>query len=93
MDGLYKRYSHPLELLGGMLACGEFAHFVTEFVQKINNEDLYEVWLHKVYEKSFDEFKQSVINNAKNARMTEYEKTRAIRESNEILANFNPMQE
>lgn len=93
MDGLYKRYSHPLELLEGMLACGEFGNFVLKFVEKINDDTVYEVWLHKVYEKSYDEFRRSVIDNAKNSRMTEYEKTKAIRESEEILANFNPMQE
>lgn len=95
MDLLFKRYASPFLLLDEMLISHRFTEFITEFI-KIHNEDMenetmWDLWLHKIYDKSFDEFKRSIgssDNSAVQMDSATFETT--INESMEILNEFVP---
>ena len=56
-------------------------------------EDLeYELWLHKVYDKSFEEVKKdiSISRDAQAGYMNEEDVKATVKKSNEILSNFTP---
>ncbi len=56
MDSLFKRYGSPFLLLDGYIACGQLASFVIDFWRAIDEDALWDIWLHKVEGKSFDQF-------------------------------------
>ena len=74
-----------------MLATGRFAEFVHEFVRLENEKEeektIWEFYLHRVYDKSFVEFKQSLHPNAK---PTKKDLETTVNESKSILAGFAP---
>lgn len=59
-DMLYRRYSDPMALLTGMLRRGRLADFIQQCVRMYNEETeeklLWEVWLHKCFDKGFGDF-------------------------------------
>lgn len=44
-----------------MIACGRLCEFVVQFIDLENDRRLWELYLHKVYDKSFAEFKASIM--------------------------------
>ena len=100
MDRLFKRYSSPMILLDQMVRTGRFEEFVNEFVV-IHNEEteqqskeledklLWEIWLHRIFDKSFAEFKNSLTENEKAAPTPEEIRSIAM-DSRTILAGFVP---
>lgn len=88
MDLLFNRYASPFILLDGMLETGRFCDFIQKFIDIQNDEKIYRLWLHKVYEKPYAEFKDQVIQAAKPVNPVNLETT--IRESENILSNFIP---
>lgn len=100
MDRLFKRYSSPMILLDQMIRTGRFEEFVNEFVA-INNEEteqqnkeqedklLWEIWLHRIFDKSFAEFKNS-LTQEENAAPTPEELKSIAMDSKTILAGFVP---
>ena len=63
MDRLYSKYADPISLLDGIISMGRFSDFVDEFLDAENEKTLWEFFLHKVYDKSFDDFKKSYIHS------------------------------
>ncbi len=60
MDMLFKRYANPFVLLDQAIGTGRLAEFIGECV-RIHNEEQrektnWEFFLHKVFDKSFEEF-------------------------------------
>lgn len=102
MDRLFKRYSSPMLLLDQMIRTGRFEEFVNEFVA-INNEEteqqnkeqedklLWDIWLHRIFDKSFAEFKNSLNQEEKAAPTPEELKSIAM-DSKTILAGFVPVE-
>lgn len=60
MDLLFKRYGDPFSLLNGYIRTERLFDFVNVFVDETNEDLLFDVWLHKVQDKTFDEFKRSI---------------------------------
>lgn len=77
-----------------MLATGRFDEFVAEFIKRYNTETdekaMWEVWLHRVFDKSFKEFKTSLGMNEASAAPTHDEQIEAVRRSLQILNGFHP---
>lgn len=87
MDLLFNRYASPFLLLDGMLETGRFSEYVRKFIDMQNEEKIYTLWLHKVYDKSYAEFKDQIMPK-KPANPVDLETT--IRGSKEILNSFIP---
>lgn len=103
MDLLFKRYASPFPFLEGMIHSGSFCAFVLDFVETFNREIedqnhemhhkfRWEFWLHKVWDKSFQDYMEEVENNRKNQEMSEQALETTIKHSMDILNNFNPEQ-
>ena len=79
-----------------MLRTGRFAEFVREVITMHNAETeektLWEAWLHKCYDKTFDEFRRALgaAQDAGTAGLTEQEMEDTVRQSVEMLEGFRP---
>lgn len=94
MDQLFKRYADPFPFMDGMIQTGRFSEFVRQFLEMINSEreeqTAWEFWLHKVWEGSFTDFRAEIENDKKNRQMSEKTMETTIKDSMNILKNFNP---
>lgn len=71
-----------------MIASGRLYEFVTEFINLENDRLLWELYLHKVFDKSFEEFKSSfVIEPPKEDIET------TVKNSQSILETFIPTEQ
>lgn len=83
-----------MTLLNQMIATGRLEEFVDEFV-RIRNEEQedkaeWDVWLHRIFDKSFAEFRKSLQGNNKTAAPTPEEIKSIAMDSRNILAGFAP---
>ena len=96
MDSLFKRYANPFLFVDGMIQTGRFSFFVRSFMQEIHNEKdertLWEFYLHRVFDKSFDDFKEDLSTDRKNRQMSEFAMETTIKNSMDILKNFKPIE-
>lgn len=85
-----------MPLLNGMFRTGRLAEFVDEVIN-IHNEEykekaMWEIWLHRVLDKSFDEFVETV-NGGQNAEApTHGDVKNIILETKSMLNGFVPME-
>lgn len=89
MDSLFKRYASPFSLLDQYIRQGRLLEFIDEFIKTHNEDKLYELWLHKVPDKTFVEFKEEVEEEQQQEfKPGQLETT--IKTSKSLLDNFNP---
>ena len=92
-DLIFRRYASPLTLLDGMIRGGRLEEFVNEFVGLYNKEQedetLWKIWLHRVFDQSYADFRASVKSDAK-AAPTQEEVQSIVAESESILNAFLP---
>lgn len=79
MDLMFTRYSNPFLLLDTIISQGRLCEFILELDGIVYEEQLYDFWIHKVFDKSLDEFRQSL------KKVTEDEIKTVIRDSKSIL--------
>lgn len=81
-------------LLDRMIRMRRFEEFVRELVQMHNEEledkQLWEIWLHRIFDKGFDEFKKSLGGHNEKAAPTQEEVKSIAMDSRNILAGFVP---
>lgn len=90
MDLLFKRYASPFLLVDPYIRTHRFTEFITEFLELREEDLMWEIWLHKIEDKSFEEFKESVKGIAKNQEFTKEQIETTINDSAAMLNNFNP---
>lgn len=61
MDLLFKRYASPFLILDSYIENKSLTSFLRTLYEKVGEERMWEVWLHKVDNQSFDEFKNSIL--------------------------------
>ncbi len=101
MDLLHKRYAGPFSLLDSLIENEQFNEYVQFLLNKEaedkNNQMLWEYYLHKVYDKSFNEFKEEMLvksegESKKNDATDEAKRNEIIKKSKAILEGFAPTQ-
>lgn len=90
---LFQRYSTPLLLIDKMIQTGRFTEFVGEVIAIRNEEQeektLWEYYLHRVFEQSFQDFRNSLTTNTTKEKVpTEEELIATVTGSMGILADF-----
>lgn len=94
MDALFKRYGHPFPFMDGMIQAGRFCFFVRSFWEEIhrekNEKTLWDFYLHKVLEGSFDDFKKKAENDEQHRSMSDHDVEAILKHTNSILNNFAP---
>ena len=87
MDLLFVRYASPFVLLDGLILTNSLKNFVDDFFDFINKDREWEFFLHKVYDKSWSEFSDS-IKQSENQEPIDLGAT--LNKSKNILNNFTP---
>ena len=89
---IFQRYADPFRLLNGMISAGRFDEYIHELL-KIHNEEqedktVWELWLHKVHDKSYNAFRETIgmINNQ--AAPTKEDTAEVLQESMNLLNGF-----
>lgn len=90
MDLLFKRYASPFSLLDGYIQTGRFCEFINEFYRQKVESDRWEYYLHKVWDKSYTEFCETLQVSQDLQTMSETAMETTIQESMNILGNFSP---
>ena len=94
MDSLFKRYANPFLFMDGMIRTGRFCFFVRSFWKEIHEEEdektLWDYYIHRVFEGSFDDFRKSIEIDKQNQSMSEQAMETTIKHSMNILQNFSP---
>ena len=94
MDSLFKRYANPFLFMDGMIRTGRFCDFVRQYWQAVhtekNEKTLWEFYLHRVFDGSFDDFRKGIENDRQNRSMSEQAMETTIKHSMNILQNFSP---
>ena len=96
MDLLHKRYASPFPLLDNLIRTEQFSEWVEQFFKKTaeeeNDKKEWEFFLHKVWNKSFADWKAEMTAQAsQDDVMDEAKKEEIVSRSNEILNNFVPI--
>ena len=83
-----------MDYLDRMIATGRLEEFVDRFITLYNEEmedkTLWEIWLHRIHDKGFDEFKKSISGKPQTAAPTPEEIKSIAMDSKDILASFVP---
>ena len=91
-DLLFRRYADPSPLMDGMLRAGQLCDFVEELVKRDNDEQrekvLWEIWLHRVFDKSYPDFVDSLDGEPEQA--TPEQVRQIVAQSQSILDGFRP---
>lgn len=92
MDLLYRRYANPRDIMDEMILSGRFEEFVIYVVEADNDDKLWSIYLHKVWENiSFAEFKER-LQMRETKRLSEQPDEKqieaTIRDSMSILEDF-----
>lgn len=90
MDLLFKKYASPFLLLDSYIAQGRLFEFILEFFKIRDEETTWEVWLYKVHDKSFEDFKKSLEEIKDNKEFTKEQIETTVTNSKDILSSFNP---
>lgn len=94
MDQLFKRYADPFPFVDGMIQTGRFCEFVENFVDTVKSEKeerhQWDFFLHKVWEGTFQDFRDGIKISKQNQAMSEQAMETTIKSSMNILKNFSP---
>ena len=87
MDLLFKRYASPFVLLDNLIITNSLNNFVNDFFDFVREDNEWEFFLHKVYDKSWSEFSDS-IKQSDNQEPIDLGAT--LSKSKNMLENFTP---
>lgn len=91
MDLIFKRYSDPFTFLDSMLCYGSFSISVGKVIEYDETDKLWELYLNKIFNMSFDDFvKANRIDDKKPITKTEFDTTIAMSQS--ILDDLDPIE-
>lgn len=93
MDRLATRYADPIFLLDGYISTGRFCWFLKQFADRKREDDRWEFFLHKVWDKSYREFCKELDTTEANASMSRWDIEATINQTQSILGAFTPPQE
>lgn len=88
MDLLFSKYASPFLFIDTMLLNGMFCDSIDEIMRSENDKKTWEFYLHKVFDKSFDEFLRSVETQTNKPSDEQLETT--VKNSVNILNGFIP---
>lgn len=88
MDLLFKRYASPFSFIDSLILSGRFSEGVSEIFSFLNEDKEWEFFLHKVFDKSFEEFKNTTFVQPQEMTADDFEAT--VNNSKSMLQGFVP---
>ena len=86
MDLLFKRYASPFILLDNLIATNSLTLFIIDMLDIVNEEKLLEYFMHKVFDKSWNDF----IDEVKPKETKKIDVGATLIKSKNMLKNFTP---
>jgi hypothetical protein len=93
MDLLFKRYASPFLLLDGYIQTSRLCEFIDSLCKRKVEDDRWEYFLHKVWDKSYPEFIEAIETSQELHNMSEKDVEKTVQKSMNILQNFSPQGE
>lgn len=93
MDLLFKRYADPFSLVDGFIQTSRLCDFIRTFSQQKAEDDRWEYFLHKVWDKNYSDFCGALQTSQDLHNMSENDIETTVKKSMDILRNFNPDKE
>lgn len=93
MDLLFSKYASPFLLLNQYIRTKRFSEFVDAFMHQHDEDIKWEYFLHKIFDRSWNEFSQTVDEDMKKqtqGQFTESSFETTIQDSKNILSGFVP---
>lgn len=90
MDLLFERYASPFLLLDEVIKQERLMDFIYELDLIKDDEKTFNVWLHKIDDQGYREFKESCKPKPTNNVSKEADLEAVIKNSNDILNSFIP---
>lgn len=92
MDVLFTRYAHPFCLMDGMISTGRFDEFIDTVLDQYNEDRMWDFYLAKIYDVSFEDFKESQKHKSKPANIppSKQKLETTIHESMSIMKGLKP---
>ena len=87
MDLLFSRYASPFVLLDSLILTNSLNNFIDDFFGFVKEDNEWEFFLHKVYDKSWGEFSDSIKQSN---NQTPIDLGATLLKSKNILNNFTP---
>lgn len=85
---LFSRYASPHLLIDAVIAYGQFHHFIMEMFEAENDRIQWEYWLHRVYGKSFAEYREDIKEHSRSYAMTDSQIKAQLQSARSILRGF-----
>jgi hypothetical protein len=77
-------------LIDNLILTEDFSHFISFFSEQQEKDMEWEYFLHKVFDMSFNEFKESITIDAKTVGMSKSDLETTIQNSMSMTINFIP---
>lgn len=92
MDLVYQRYSNPLTLFDSLIENMMFSSYIDTLNEKAIFDFEFKVWLHKIDDKSFNDWRNEIHStaNARSDRIDENELKTTVLKSSNLLNSFEP---
>lgn len=90
MDLLFRRYASPFLLLDEVIKNNRLSEFVAEVMKSENERQTWEFYLHKIFDKSYSDFKES-LGAVEGTAPPEADLEATVKSSENILNNFKPI--
>ena len=87
MDLLFKRYASPFLLLDNLLLTNSLSDFIDDFLKFKQENEQWEFFLHKIYDKSWKEFMDEIEMFNDNSKV---DLGATLIKSKNMLNNFTP---
>lgn len=87
---VFKKYASPFLLLDNYIKTNRLLEFVLNFIDKDNEERVYDIWLHKVHDKTYEDFKNEVMTQSKVQATTKEEMSVVVNKNMNLLEDFKP---
>lgn len=88
MDTLYRRYACPFDFLNSVFRLGRLEESLLNLLKQEDEEKLWQLYLHSIKEKPYDEWKKEVLKPQQQA-MTDAEITTQVQKANNLLTSFS----
>lgn len=79
--------------MDGYIQTGRMCEFIQAFIEQKREDELWEYFIHKVWDKSYSEFCASLQTSQDLQEMSDEDIETTVRNSMNILGNFNPEKE
>lgn len=89
MDLIFKRYSSPFFLVDTLILNNQFSDFIVDLINTVNEEKIYELWMHKSYTEGYNDFRKRFAINS-DEKVEKVNVNKVLESSMRVLEDIQP---